>query len=83
MTDNSLKAHNNLFSYCRISHSEFVKRITLGLRKKFIKVEKIETVLLFCVKMWGDQYVDTDFYVYVMAILGLHAQILHYKQFGN
>mgnify|MGYP006869347668 CR=1 FL=1 len=58
-----------------------MKRITLGLKRKFIRVEKLETLLLFAIKMWGDQYVDSDFYVYLMAIFGLNSKLEHKLQF--
>ena len=53
----------------------------MGLKRKFIRVEKLETLLLFAIKMWGDQYVDSDFYVYLMAIFGLNSKLEHKLQF--
>lgn len=68
-------AHNFEYTYCEISHVEFVKRITMGIKRKFIKVEKVRTVLLFAIKLWGDQYVDEDFYVFLMAVMGLNRKL--------
>lgn len=47
----------------------------MGIKRKFIKVEKVRTVLLFAIKLWGDQYVDEDFYVFLMAVMGLNRKL--------
>jgi len=67
MSSQSQKAHPE-YVYPKISHQEFVKKITLGLRRGFILPYNKASLYLFAIKVWGEQYVENDFWAFLLAV---------------
>jgi len=59
------------FSYPHISHQDFVEKIDLGLKRGFISTSNIVSLYLFAIKIWGAQYVEKDFYVFIILIFSM------------
>ncbi len=41
-----------------------------GLKKKYISNRNINTIYLYALKIWGNQYFEKDYIVFLMNIIG-------------
>ncbi len=56
------------------------------MKRGFVSPHNRKSLYLFAIKMWGQQYVDNDFYVFLWAVLKLvevNSQDKHDKETLN